>query len=108
MLSRVVMLSRVLRSLEAEAEFVYTIGVHNESIHVGIRELRANLSGLLRRVRQGATITVVSRNEVVAELKPPAKPEPKRRRPGALKGKIWIAPDFDELPADVLDAMENG
>lgn len=82
--------------------------VHKGSIQVGVRELRANLSGLLRRVRQGATITVVSRNEVVAEVRPPEKPALRRRRPGALKGTIWMAPDFDELPPEVLDAMENG
>ena len=86
---------------------MYTHCVHNDSIQVGVRELRANLSALLRRVRQGATITVVSRNEVVAEVRPPAKPALERRRPGALKGTIWLAPDFDELPPDVLDAMEN-
>ena len=87
---------------------MYTICVHKEAIQVGIRELRANLSGLLRKVRQGATITVVSRNEVVAEVRPPAKPALERRRPGALKGTIWMARDFDELPPEVLDAMENG
>jgi hypothetical protein len=25
-----------------------------------------------------------------------------------LRGKIWIAPDSDETPPDVIDAMENG
>jgi len=27
------------------------------------------------------------------------------RRPGALKGKIKIADDFDELPSDIADAF---
>jgi hypothetical protein len=28
------------------------------------------------------------------------------RRPGAWKGRVWIADDFDDdLPADVLDAF---
>jgi hypothetical protein len=30
-----------------------------------------------------------------------------RRQPGALRGKIWIAPDFDALPSDMLAAMEG-
>jgi hypothetical protein len=27
---------------------------------------------------------------------------------GDLRGKIWVAPDFDETPKDILDAMESG
>jgi hypothetical protein len=27
---------------------------------------------------------------------------------GDLRGKIWMAPDFDETPKDILDAMEGG
>lgn len=30
-----------------------------------------------------------------------------RRRLGALKGQIWIAPDFDETPQEVIDAFWN-
>ena len=26
---------------------------------------------------------------------------------GALKGQIWIAPDFDETPREVIDACGN-
>lgn len=29
------------------------------------------------------------------------------RRPGALKGQIWIADDFDELPPEILAAFEG-
>ena len=77
------------------------------SIRVGVRELRANLSGLLRQARQGTSILVMSRNTVVAEIRPPAIAEPPRRMPGILKGKIRIADDFDSLPDDVLDIMEG-
>ena len=27
------------------------------------------------------------------------------RTPGILKGKIWLAPDFDETPQDVIDSF---
>ncbi len=27
---------------------------------------------------------------------------------GVLRGKIHIAPDFDQTPDDIIDAMENG
>ena len=25
-----------------------------------------------------------------------------------MKDQIWVAPDFDETPDDIIDAMENG
>ena len=30
-----------------------------------------------------------------------------KRKMGALKGQIWIAPDFDETPQEVIDAFWN-
>ena len=30
------------------------------------------------------------------------------RKPGLLKGKIWIADDFDETPEWLIDAFEGG
>jgi len=27
---------------------------------------------------------------------------------GDLRGKIWMAPDFDQTPDDIIDAMEGG
>lgn len=74
---------------------------------VGVREFRGNLTGFLRQARQGSSFLVMSHDQVLAEVGPPPKAELPRRRPGALRGKIRIAPDFDGLPADVLAAMEG-
>ena len=74
---------------------------------VGVREFRGNLTGFLRQVRLGASFLVMSHDEVLAEVRPPPAAERPRRRPGALKGKIQIAPDFDTLPPDVLGAMDG-
>jgi antitoxin (DNA-binding transcriptional repressor) of toxin-antitoxin stability system len=74
---------------------------------VGVRELRGNLTGFLRQVRHGTSFLITSHDQVVAELRPPSKPERSRRRPGGLRDKIWMAPDFDTLPPDVLAAMEG-
>jgi antitoxin (DNA-binding transcriptional repressor) of toxin-antitoxin stability system len=79
----------------------------DKQIQVGIRELRANLSGLLRQARQGTSIFVMSRNEVIAEIRPPSGIERPQRVPGMLKGKIRLEEDFDLLPDDVLSAMEG-
>jgi prevent-host-death family protein len=76
-------------------------------IRIGVRELRANLSGYLRQARRGTPILVVSHDEVVAEIHPPAPADRPPRRPGALRGEIKMAPDFDETPADLIAAMEG-
>lgn len=74
---------------------------------VGMREFRENLAGFLREARQGRSFLITARNEVLAELHPPSKPVRSRRQPGALQGRIRMAPDFDTLPPDVLAAMEG-
>lgn len=79
----------------------------NAPTRIGVRELRANLSGLLRKARHGESFIVMSRDVVVAEIHPPAPDPPKHRVSGALKGKIWMADDFDETPQDIIDAMEG-
>ncbi len=76
-------------------------------IHVGVRELRNNLTHYLRAVRQGANILVTSHDVVIAEIHPPAPRQHPARQPGALRGQIRMAPDFDTLPEDVLAAMEG-
>ena len=78
-----------------------------KQVRVGVRELRANLSGLLRQARHGTSILVMSRNEVIAEIHPPSDVVPPRRISGILKGKIRMSQDFDTLPNDVLFAMEG-
>jgi hypothetical protein len=36
-----------------------------------------------------------------------AEEKPRRRLPGRWKGKVWIAPDFDETPQDMIDSFYN-
>jgi prevent-host-death family protein len=73
---------------------------------VSFRDLRQNLAAVLQQARQGAEIIVTSRGEEVARIVPPAKPP--RRPVGLLKGKIHMAPDFDDTPEEVIAAMEGG
>ncbi|MBE7209882.1 MAG: prevent-host-death protein [Gluconacetobacter diazotrophicus] len=74
---------------------------------VGVRELRGNLTGWLREVRQGQVLLVTSHDQVVAELHPPAPHLRRARQPGRLRGHIRMAEDFDRLPTEILDAIEG-
>jgi antitoxin (DNA-binding transcriptional repressor) of toxin-antitoxin stability system len=78
-----------------------------EPKRIGVREFRGNLTGFLRQVRQGHSFLVTSHDQVLAEVRPPPLAVRAPRRPGALRGRIHLAPDFDVLPDDILDAMEG-
>jgi antitoxin (DNA-binding transcriptional repressor) of toxin-antitoxin stability system len=74
---------------------------------IGVREFRGNLSGFLRQANQGGSFLIMSHDQVLAEVRPPPQAERPPRRPGSLRGKIRMVPDFDALPPDVLAAMEG-
>ena len=75
-------------------------------LRIGVREFRGNMTGFLRQTRNGASFLITSHDEVVAELHPPSIQAQLQRRPGGLQ--IWMAPDFDDSPNDVLAEMEGG
>jgi prevent-host-death family protein len=69
-----------------------------------ITEAKAQLSALVERVLAGEEIVIGRAGRPVARLVPyQAASEP--RRPGALKGKIEIAEDFDDLPEDIAESF---
>jgi prevent-host-death family protein len=76
-------------------------------ITVNIFEAKTQLSKLIERVERGEDVIIARAGKPVARLTQ-LKPEKKRKiRFGALKGKIWIADDFDEpLPEDFLITPE--
>jgi prevent-host-death family protein len=69
-----------------------------------ISEAKAHLSALIERVQAGEEIIIGKAGKPVAKLVRYERSE-KNRQPGALKGKIYIADDFDELPADIAEAF---
>ena len=73
---------------------------------VGAREFRDNLASFLRQVEEGQRFLLTSHHKIIAEIGPPST-DVAVRRPGALRGKIKLADDFDAPPADVLNAMEG-
>jgi antitoxin (DNA-binding transcriptional repressor) of toxin-antitoxin stability system len=78
-----------------------------DEIRIGFRELRSNLARYLREARLGASILVTSHDTVIAEIHPPSRSRRPARQPGALRGQIEMAEDFDRFPDDVLAAMEE-
>ena len=67
---------------------------------ISITEAKARLSALIERVQKGEEVVIAMAGTPVAVLR--AYDGPTRKRiPGALRGRIRIAKDFDELPADI-------
>lgn len=63
---------------------------------VNIHEAKTHLSELLERVKAGEEIVIAKAGKPVARLSPFSTEQPAPRVPGIDKGKIVIAPDFDE------------
>jgi antitoxin (DNA-binding transcriptional repressor) of toxin-antitoxin stability system len=74
-------------------------------IEVGIAQ--AALARLVEDVAGGEEIVLAIAGKPVARLVP-FEPRRKPRTPGLLKGRIWIAEDFDEpLPEDIMAAFRG-
>ena len=69
-----------------------------------ISEAKAQLSALIERVLAGEEVVIGKAGKPVAKLVRYQRSE-EQRRPGALKGKIKIADDFDVLPDDIAEAF---
>jgi prevent-host-death family protein len=75
---------------------------------VNIYEAKTQFSRMIDRVVAGEEIIISRNGRPVARL---CQLEPRKRNTvkfGILKGRIWIAPDFDApLPDDVLEDFER-
>jgi prevent-host-death family protein len=69
-----------------------------------VSEAKAQLSKLLEKVEAGEEIVIGRNGKPVAKLVPIGAGKAEWK-PGALKGKIKIAADFDELPEDIARAF---
>lgn len=74
-----------------------------------ISEAKAQLSALIERVLAGEEIVIGKAGKPVAKLVPFDRPS-RPRVPGALKGRIRVADDFERLPDDLRAAfgMDEG
>jgi prevent-host-death family protein len=70
-----------------------------------VHDAKTHLSRLLDRVAQGEEIIIAKSGRPVAKL---VRLSVEPRRPGRLKGRIRIGPDFDEpLPETILAAFRG-
>ena len=71
-----------------------------------MHEAKTHLSRLVERAAAGEEIVIARNGKPAARLV--AYEEPRLRRLGGeWAGKVWIAPDFDELPEELLRAFEG-
>lgn len=72
---------------------------------VGMHEAKTKLSQLVERAEAGEEIVIARNGTPVARLVPVAATASLAALRGAWRGRVRIAEDFDELPADVADAL---
>ena len=74
---------------------------------VNIHQAKTHFSKLIDAVLRGEEIIIAKAGKPAAKLVPITTVKPKRK-PGALKGKIKVAVDFDApLPDDILNQFEG-
>lgn len=73
---------------------------------INVSETQPDLAKLLDRVAEGEEFVLGRAGRPIARLVPYTVPR-LPRRPGRLSGAVWIAPDFDETPAQVKSDFEG-
>ncbi|MBI2423514.1 MAG: type II toxin-antitoxin system Phd/YefM family antitoxin [Candidatus Hydrogenedentes bacterium] len=75
-------------------------------IQVNMHDAKTHLSQLVERVAEGEEIVIAKAGKPVARLiafVPLATP----RQPGAWRGRVHMADDFDTLPEELLKAFDG-
>jgi prevent-host-death family protein len=73
---------------------------------LNLYEAKTRLSALVDEAAAGSEIIIAKNGKPMAKLV--AVKEAVKRRPGRLKGKVWMSKDFDAPMPDVIAAFEAG
>ncbi len=73
---------------------------------VNMHQAKSTLSRLVERALAGEDVIIARNGEPLVRLVPVPKLR-KLRVPGRLKGKVWMAPDFDEMSEEELQDWEG-
>ena len=71
---------------------------------VNIAQAKARFSELVKRAISGEEVVIARDNKPLLKLVP-LTADSKPRKPGGARGKIWMAPDFDDTPADFKEYL---
>ena len=72
-----------------------------------VHAAKTHLSRLIEEAAAGEEVVIARAGKPVARLLP-FEPRIEPRRPGLMKGKIWIADDFDDpLPEEIMAAFRG-
>jgi len=74
---------------------------------VNMHEAKSKLSALVEEVLAGEEVIIAKAGKPLVRLVPFQEAK-KQRKPGRLKGKIKLAPDFDETPEELIKSFELG
>ncbi|HKD07388.1 MAG TPA: type II toxin-antitoxin system prevent-host-death family antitoxin [Bryobacteraceae bacterium] len=69
-----------------------------------ISQAKAELSALVEAVLKGDEVILARAGKPVAKIVP-YRGSIRPRTPGSMAGEIKIAPDFDQLPVDIAEAL---
>ena len=75
-------------------------------MQVNMHEAKSQLSRLGELAWQGEEVVIAKAGKPYLNLTP-YRESRRMRKPGVLKGQIWVAPDFDETPIEVIEAFEG-
>lgn len=70
-----------------------------------VGEAKAKFSELLNRALAGEEVVIARDNRPLVRIEAIGAPEG-QRTPGSAKGRVHVAPDFNETPADFSDYVE--
>lgn len=70
-----------------------------------MHEAKTKLSQLVERAEAGEDVVLARNGKPVARLVPIAGASSLAAVRGALRGRVHLADDFDELPDDIADAF---
>lgn len=71
---------------------------------INIHEAKAQLSRLLKEVEAGEEVVIARAGKPVVRLVKYEEPAG-RRQPGGWKDQVWLAPDFDDIPPEIIEAF---
>ena len=75
---------------------------------INIHAAKTHFSSLVAEVEAGEEIIIAKAGKPVARLMP-LEDKKTQRKPGLMKGQIWMSDDFDApLPPDLLKAFGAG